>query len=164
MHHEFWKNTDGMEFPIVGNERLMLWTPAPAIADVALELLRTSLHRRPQMCHVFVCPKLMTYKWRKSLLRSCDFSFYVDVGPTYWPKHMHESLLISVYLPLLPCYPWTFRRSNSVLELERTLRRLFKTKAGTEGTVLRNFFKFTRKLPSMQEGMVRALLSKGRIR
>ena len=57
-----WRNVDGMQFPVVGNEKLFLWAPPPAIADVALEYLQTSIHRRPELYHVFVCPKLMTYK------------------------------------------------------------------------------------------------------
>ena len=35
------------------------------------------------------------------MLKTCDLSFYVDVGPSYWPDNMHEPLLIGEYLPLL---------------------------------------------------------------
>jgi hypothetical protein len=162
--NKLWTNTDGMKFPIKGDEDLFVWAPPPCIAEVAVEYLRMSVHRRPQNTHVFVCPKLMTYKWRKALLRSCDFSFYVDPGCDHWSIDMHESLLIGIYLPLLPCYPWTFRRSRSVLEMERILRKVQKAKTGAECSILFKFFLFTRKLPSLQHGLVRDLLSKGRIR
>ena len=159
-----WKNTDGVEMPIAGEIKTFIWSPPPCIADVAIEYLRTSIHRRPQNTHLFVCPKLMTYRWRKAMLRSCDFSFYVDCKSPHWNSEMHESLLVGVYLPLLPVYPWTFRRSKSVLELERTLQRVQKSKAGAQGPVLCKFLKLSRKLPSMQERMVWKVLSSGRIR
>jgi hypothetical protein len=161
----FWSNCDGLKFPVVGKESTFLWCPPPCLADVALEALRKSLHKRPQHYHIFVCPKLMTYLWRKTLLRTCDFAFYVDPGVTEdWPETMHESLLIGVYLPLLPCPPWTFRRSKSVLALEGKLRQVSKTKAGSQGIILRKFLLFARKLPTLQEGVVWSVLSKGRIR
>ena len=159
-----WTNIDGMKFPVSSDKDTFLWTPPPAIADVALELLRTSIHRRPQFYHLFICPKLMTYRWRKNLLKTCDFSFYLDAkNPEIWGKEMHESLLIAVYLPLLPCHPWTYRRSKSVLELERLLRRVPASQARAQGSILRKFFVFTRYLPRLQDGVVRELLSKGRI-
>ena len=161
---EFWHNCDGMKFPVVGSDTTLLWSPPPIIADVALEYLRTSLHRRPQLCHIFVCPKLVTHKWRKNLLKSCDLSFYIDTGPNFWSGDMHESLLIGIYLPLLPCYPWTYRRSATVLEVERLVREMQKTKAGSPGSVLRKFLKLSRRIPSMQNDMVWKLLSTGRVR
>lgn len=164
LSNEKWVNSDGMKFPIRSTEKILVWTPAPCIADVALEALRKSIHKRPDLTHLFVCPKLMTYKWRKIMLRSCDCSFYVDAGPEYWNTDMHESLLIGIYLPLLPCPPWTFRRSNSVLALEGILRQVQKSKTGSQGTVLCKFLKFAWKLPSLQDGMVWDLLRKGRIR
>lgn len=162
--NETWKNIDGLEFPIASNETTFLWAPPPCIADVALEALRKSVHKRPHHCHIFVCPKLMTYKWRKIMLRSCDLSFYVDPGEEHWKTEMYESLLIGIYLPLLPCYPWTFRRSASVLEVERKLREVSKTKTGLQGPILRKFLSFSRSLPAMPEGVVWSLLHKGRIR
>ena len=106
----------------------------------------------------------MTYKWRKGLLRSCDFSFYIDPGCDHWPENMYESVLIGVYLPLLPCFPWTYRRTKSVLEVERLLRQVQKSKAGSQCSILREFLKFTRTLPTMSHGLVRRVLSEGRVR
>jgi hypothetical protein len=160
---KMWTNCDGVKMPQKSEVDTFLWTPQPCIADVALEALRKSIHKRPDATHIFLCPKLMTYKWRKMLLRSCCFSFYIDVGPEYWNEDMFESVLCGVYLPLLPCPPWTFRRSKSILALERKLRAVSKGEGGTQGAVLRKFFTFSRKLPSMQEGVVRGLLSAGRI-
>jgi hypothetical protein len=162
--NDTWENCDNVKFPKRSERRMFLWAPAPSIADVAIELLRTSIHRRTDALHIFVCPKLMVYKWRKTLLRSCSLSFYVDVGPDHWPQDMHESLLIAVFLPLLHCPPWTYRRSRSVLALERQLFQVQKTKDGTQSDLLRKFLLFTRRLSSMSESLVWNLLHQGRTR
>jgi hypothetical protein len=162
---EMWTNCDGMKFPVRNTHQdTYLWCPAPVVAAVALEELRKSRHKRPDLTHIFVCPKLMTPLWRKHLLRTCCLSFYVDPGLSHWPDSMHESLLIGIYLPYLPCYPWTFRRSKSVLEVERQLRLMPKVQGGSQSFVLRQFFAFTRKLPTMSEDVVRSMLSQGCIR
>ncbi len=38
-----------------------LWTPPPAVADVALEQLSYSRHKHPDLLHIFICPRLMTH-------------------------------------------------------------------------------------------------------
>ena len=165
LSQEMWKNCDGIQFPVRNTTKhTYLWCPAPAIAAVALEELRKSRHKRPDLTHIFVCPKLMTPLWRKHLLKTCCLSFYVDPGLSHWPDSMHESLLIGIYLPYLPCYPWTFRRSKSVLEMERQLRLVPKVQGGSQSYVLRQFLAFSRKLPSLPEDVVRSVLSQGSIR
>ena len=159
-----WKNCDGKRFLKAVNNATYLLAPPPCIADIALEILQKSIHNRTHNSHVFVCPKLMTPWWRKILLQTCDFSLYVDVGPEYWKIDMHESLLIGVYLPLLPCFLWSLRRSISVLALERKLRQVSKTQARSQGSVLCQFLSFARRLSSMPEGLVRSVLHEGRIR
>ena len=159
-----WLNCDGMSFPTRGTSMSLIWIPPPCIAEVALESLRKSLHRRPDMLHVFVCPRVMTCTWMKQMLKSCTMSFFVDVGTSFWPSSMHEPLVIGIYLPNLVCPPFTLRRSRSVLVMEGKLRALSKSKAGTQGTILRQFLLFTRSLPALSESMVWSLLSKGRIR
>ena len=159
-----WKNCDGFSFPVASKEGIYLWTPPPAVADVALEFLRESIHRRPTAIHIFVVPKLMPYLWRKSLLKTCDFSFYIDAGHNFWPSEMHESCLFAIYLPLLHCFPWSLRNSGSVLEVARLLSSLPSSEGRTKSIILRKFLLFQRRLSSMPEGMVRSLLQKKRIR
>ena len=159
-----WKNCDEAVFPVRSKERVFLWAPPPCIGDVAIEMLRESVHRRPDAVHIIVIPKLMTYVWRKMLLRSCDMSFYVDTGHSFWPEGMCESLMFGIYLPLLPCFPWTLRRSGSVLEMERLLSKLSKGEEGAKGTLLRQFLLFTGRLSTMPECLVRKLLRQKRCR
>ena len=164
LSQETWTNCDGQKFPKALPESTYLWAPPPSIADVALEMLRKSLHKQTQNYHIFVCPKLMTPRWRKLLLRTCDVSFYVDVGAEHWGLNMHESLLIGIYLPLLHCPPWSLRRSKSVLTVERKLRQVQQTETGTQSSVLCKFLSLTRRFPTMSKSMVRSVLLKGRIR
>ena len=165
LKHTPWTNLDGMEFPIRDTKlTTCLWCPAPSIASVALEEIRKSRHKRPDLLHIFICPKLMTPLWRKHLLKTCCLSFYVDCGVPHWPSEMHESLLIAIYFPYLHCYPWTYRRSNSVLEMERQLQQVQKSKKGTQSDILRKFLLFTRRIPTMSERLVQRLLSQSTIR
>ena len=97
-------------------------------------------------------------------MKTCDLSFYVDVGADYWKYDMYENLLIAIYLPLLHCFPWTYRGTSSVLEAERQLRQVQKAKTRSKSTILRKFLKFTREIPTLQDGVVWSLLSKGQVR
>eukprot|EP00956_Cyclotella_meneghiniana_P028890 scaffold68504_cov17-Cyclotella_meneghiniana.AAC.1 len=54
---------------------------------------------RPHLPHVFVVPRLMTGMWRKQLSKDADVVFTVESGPAFWPKHMHEPLLVLIVFP-----------------------------------------------------------------
>ena len=98
------------------------------------------------------------------MLKICDFSFYVDIEPIYWPANMHESLLIDIYLLLFHFSPWTLIRSVSVLEVDRKLHYIFlKEKTRPQVIVLHHFFAFSRWLSGMSDGFVCQLLSQGSI-
>jgi hypothetical protein len=43
----------------------LLWTPPPALAEVALEELGALQHKWKHINHVIIAPRLMTYAWRK---------------------------------------------------------------------------------------------------
>jgi hypothetical protein len=46
---------------------LFLWTPPPAVADVAIEELLKARHKRTDTFHVVMIPCLMTLRWRRLL-------------------------------------------------------------------------------------------------
>ena len=161
---DYFVNCDGVKLPQRSEYNAFAWLPPPCIADVCLEELRKSKHKRPDVFHIFVCPKLMTPRWRKHLLKTCTFSFYVDPGEAHWKEDMFESLLVAVYLPTLHCFPWTMKSTNTVLELERKLRQVQQIIGRSQASVLREFFSFQRNLSTMPEGLVSKMLQKGRIR
>ena len=139
-----WTNVDGMEFPLKNVNDLLLWTPPLCIADVAVKFLRKYRHWRPELTHIIVVSKLMMYKWRKNIFKTCDLSLYVDFWPRYWPTNMHESFLIGVYFPLLYCSYWNLIRSRLVLEVERNLCLVHKDKTRPQVIVLPQFLAFSR--------------------
>ena len=112
-------NTDGMKFNSENDNSVLLWSLPPWLGSVALMYLWKSVHKRPDRNHVFVIPKIMTYSWRKIMLKTCDVLFCIGIRHPLWGQCMYGSLFVAVYLPLLQCYPWTYRRSLSVLALER---------------------------------------------
>lgn len=89
-----------------------------------MEELTRSRHMDCYTPHIFICPRLMTFSWRKSLLKRADTVFYIQAGSrSYWPAHMHEPLIMALILPYsLP--PWLLRRTPQILELERELSRV----------------------------------------
>ena len=90
---------------------------------------------------MFLCPRLMTYTWRKMLLKTADSVFYVSPGCRYfWSCDMHEPLTVGILAPFLLKHPWQLRRSQKILELERELRGVWKRKDRDERIVLRKFW------------------------
>ena len=157
------QNPDGMEMPCEGEEDLFLWSPAPCLADVALEYIRKSIHKRPHLTHICVIPKLMTPNWRKHMLKNAQFSFYIDVGHEFWQAYQHESLLICCFFPQLPCPPWTIKRTPKVLAMDRCLHEVQKRQDGSECALLLKFWRLVRKLPTMPHGVVQKVLSSWKI-
>ena len=141
------KNIIVLSFTVTIIKRSFLWSPPQFIADVAIQVLRKSLHKWQLYYHIFVCPKLVTQMWIKNIFRTCYLSFYVDVIFPHWNSYIYESLLILMYLPLLHLPPWTYRRSNSDLEMERLLHKVKSSKDRSQGSILREFIKLTSKLP-----------------
>lgn len=82
-------------------EGRFIWSPAPAIADVTLEQLCEMRHTRPSNAHIFLCPALMTLRWRKCLGKVMDAMFTVPMGSTHWSLEMHEPVVIALICPLL---------------------------------------------------------------
>jgi hypothetical protein len=78
---------------------LFLWTPPPAVADVAIEELLKARHKRTDTFHVVMIPCLMTPRWRRLLNKACNFTFVVSPGTSVWPSDMFEPLWIGIILP-----------------------------------------------------------------
>jgi hypothetical protein len=135
-----------------------VWCPPPAAADVAAEEMRRSRHKREDSFHVFVCPRLMTNLWRKSVLKEADFCFEVPVGFSVWSSEMHEPLLIAVCLPFISTRPWKLGNTPKLLGMARELRHVWDDPKGTPGFILRKLFQLPGRLRSMSPKLVRSLL------
>jgi len=120
--------------PFPSNQQCFLWHPPPAAAGAAVEQLSFSRHKRPDLLHMFVCPRLLTQMWRKQLLKVADLVFTLPVGsrPNMWPASMYEPLVIGLVLPFLPVFPWIRRRTPTLLEVESQLRGVWDSPEGSE--------------------------------
>ena len=136
-----------------------LWAPPPAVALTAIEELRRSRHKRLNNLHIFVCPRLMTNRWRKLVLKEADFVFEVPVGtPGVWEKEMHEPLLIAICLPFLSHSPWKIGGTPRLLALERRLHRVWKDPDGDPRLILCELLKLPRRLSGVSAELVRRVL------
>ena len=75
-------NVEGVWVPNASDASplVRLWMPPPAAVDVALEQLSYSPHMRPDLLHIFICPRLMTQRWRKHLYKLSDVLFNIPAG------------------------------------------------------------------------------------
>jgi len=136
-------NPDGIWTPDSSSVQhlVRLWLLPPAAADVAVEQLSFSRHKRPDLIHVFICPRLMMQHWRKRLHKISDVLFNIPVGAQedLWLADMHEPLVVGLILPFLSVSPWLRRYTPSVLDLECQLRRVWTSPEGDAGHLLRQF-------------------------
>jgi hypothetical protein len=119
-----------------------LWTPPPAVADVALEQLSYSRHKHPDLLHIFICPRLMMHRWRKHLYKLSDVLFNIPAGcrAELWVAEMHKPLVVGLILPFLSVSPWLRRLTSSVLDVENQVRRVWMTPDGDAGHLLRQLW------------------------
>ena len=83
-----------------------LWAPPPAIAGNIMEELVMARHMNPYVPNIFICPRLMTFGWRKSLYKTADTIFYISAGGRdFWPREMHEPLVVGLISPSLNSPP-----------------------------------------------------------
>ncbi len=115
-----------------------------------MDELEESRHKRKHLNHIFAAPRLMTFAWRKKLKKICDLVFELPPGARpCWPASQHEPLIIGLTLRFSLCSPWQVKRAGGILELERSLREVWKTKDSNERVVLRKFCNNPRRLEGL---------------
>lgn len=131
-------NGDNIWMPVELSESWILWSPAPAAAQAAVNELNLSRHKRSHLNHIFLCPRLCTHLWRKRLFKVSDLVIEVPAGSRpFWPAEMHEPLLIGLTLRFSSKPPWQLRNSPSVLALGRALHEMWADVSGDERHLLR---------------------------
>ena len=130
---------------------MFLWAPPPSVADAALEELLKSRHKRTDLFHVIVLPRLMAPRWRRLFLKVCDFTFAASPGLPFWPTGMFEPLWVGIVLPFAHCRPWSLKRAPLLVEMERDLRRVFETGEGDAGNILRKLLHLPRRLAPLSQ-------------
>jgi hypothetical protein len=138
-------------FEDTDREGTFVWTPAPAAADIVVERLAQARHKRPNSLHLVVVPRLMTGRWRKQLLKACDFSCRISL-PSLWDlESQFEPLLIFVCLPFLPHRPDFDQRKGHCEGLRRILQPddLSETDPEVQGNLLRKLLLQARTVSSL---------------
>lgn len=131
-------------------EDWFLWAPPPAAADAALEALNESRIKRSHLNHIFICPRLMTHRWRKRLHKLADIVFEVPPRcPEFWPTHEHEPLVVGLILRFSNCSPWQVKQSPLLLGVARQLQEMWEGEDRHQWPLLRQLCK----LPGLLEGM-----------
>jgi len=143
--HNVWMPTHSKK------DLMFLWAPPPAVADAALEELLKARHKRTDLFHVVVIPRLMTPRWRRLFNKACDFSFIVSPGSSFWPADMLEPLWVGIILPFFPCRPWSLKRVPLLVEMGRDLRALLETSEADAGNLLRKLLVLPKRLATLSE-------------
>ncbi len=134
------KNSRGMWIPRhAENEKAYIWAPPPIIADVALEECSKTIHKRTDVYHVFLIPRLYSPLWMWLLHKLSDFVFKLPPGSQHWPSSMHKPLVIGISLPLLTRNPWTLWGTPLLVELEGQLRKVLSSGEEDGGVFCTNF-------------------------
>lgn len=153
------KDSRGVWIPShVPKGRTFLWTPPPAAADVALEELCKSRHKRTDTYHVVVIPRIMQPRWRRLFNKVCDFTFAVSPGSSFWPDGMFEPLWVGVVLPFTHHRPWCLKRAPRLLETGRILRGLLPASEVQARDTLRELWDLPKRLTTMPERLASRLL------
>lgn len=149
------KDPNGVWIPF-HRKGTFLWIRPPAAADVALEEIGRAKHKRAENYHIFICPRHMMPLWRRLLYKNCDFVCIIPAGPSFWPSHMHEPLILGIVLPLIPHRPWELRGTPKLLGMGRKMSKPKMWEAGEEhgGRILRQLLSLPRELARMPQRLV----------
>ena len=118
-----------------------IWAPPPAAADAALDQLCDVKLIRPRTAHMFVCPALMSYRWRRKLGKVCDLVFTLPKGNSIWGASQHEPLIVGLICPFLSSSPWQVRFClPHVSAAQDALRGVWSAGGDFERASLREFW------------------------
>ena len=154
---------DGFDRPDLKEGRTYIWSPPPFVADVAIAELRKARIKRQTSTHVFIVPKLCAPMWIKHVFKAVDIVFEVPAGQPFWPKDMHEPVLIAIVFPFIRNKPWQLRGTPKMYEMGSRLRKVFKKEGVDSGNLLREFWVQCHGLGNVPENVVRKLLYFGKL-
>jgi hypothetical protein len=136
-----------------------IWSLPPAASLYALEELGLAkVKRGTQVGAVILVPKLMKPDWFRRFHRVVDVFFEVKPNCPWWPKEMHEPLLIGFVFPLLRSEPWRWKEARWMVGMGRTLSALHKTDFDKGRDLLCKFWRARQRAAIMPARVVCTLL------
>ena len=132
----------------------MVWCPAPAAADVAVEQMAKSQLKRPCNTHIVIVPRILTSKWRKGLSKAADIIVELPFLTHYWEKSFHEPLILAIALPLCEHSPWKLRGTCFTDRVESSLQKVRTSGKGDVRSILRKFLLEAGALGTMPVGIL----------
>lgn len=137
-----------------------IWTLPPAAAIHALEEFGIARAKRHDSLRgAIMVPRLMKPEWFRRFVRMVDVYFVIQPGSSIWPKHMHEPLIVGLFLPLLRCEPWDWKRCRFMVDLGRTLSGMHQENEPGAWDILRKFWKASSTCNNLPQHVVCKLLS-----
>ncbi len=128
------------------------------MADAALEELLKAQHKRTDLFHVVVIPRLMTPRWWRLFNKACNFSFIVSPGTLFWPADMFKPLWVGVILPFSHCRLWSLKQAPLLVEMGRDLQSLLETSEADVRNLLRKLLLLPKRLATLSERMACGML------
>ena len=126
-----------------------VWLPPPAIADVAGELMAQAIHKRPTSTHIFICPRLMSARWMRLVLKATDALWTIPLGSSVWDISHHEPLVLAISFPLSRNKPWKHRGTPYMDHKSKLVQTVLKSDCGGAGIMLRELVVRARLLAGM---------------
>ena len=140
-------------------DSIFLWDLPPGAAAYALEEIGMIQTKRcDKFCAIVTVPCLLRPTWLRLFCPQVDVYFTVPPSHPFWPKSMHEPLLVGICLPLLKHEPWSWLESPGVVGFGRKVSALLKDDHGRARDILRKFWLSTKRIPHLPAGVVRKLL------
>jgi hypothetical protein len=139
--------------PHCGWNWMFLWSPLPTVVDAALEKLLKLRHKRSEIFHTVVVPRLMTSRWRCLFSKACDLLFVASPGLSFRPTGMLKTLWVGIVLPFAHCSPWSLKQAPLLVEMIRNLRRVLKTGEGDTRDILQKLLHLPKQLATPPQSM-----------
>ena len=132
LHHNDWPKN-------LITESTYVWAPPPAAADVAAEFMAQTIHKRHTSTHIFICPRLMTARWMRFIIKASDVVFVIPVGCNIWEADQHEPLIFALSFPLSSVYPWKQRNFPQFDRTAKEVQSVLTEDFTRSGIILREF-------------------------
>jgi hypothetical protein len=137
---------------------MFLWAPPPAVADVTMEELLKSGHKRANLIHVVVIPRLMAPRWHHLFNKVCDFTFVVSPGLSFWPTNMYTPLWVGAMLPFVHCRHCSLKQAPLLVEMDWELWRVLEASEGDGGDNLQKLLHLPKRLAPLLQRVACGIL------